>query len=138
MKKTMNKTLEYYMSLPYTLEIIPDTEEGGYGARYPELPGCITCSETLEGIIKNALDAKKVWLEAAIEDGVPVPEPLSEAEINELADIPSQYKLRIPKTLYRSLKYHAEAEGVSMNQYCNYLLAMNDSLYGFNHKGAVG
>ena len=31
------KTLEYYLSLPYKLEIIPDTEEGGYAARYLEL-----------------------------------------------------------------------------------------------------
>ena len=34
------KTIDYYMSLPYKLEIVPD-EEGGYVARYPELPGCI-------------------------------------------------------------------------------------------------
>ena len=138
MKKTINKALEYYMSLPYTLEIIPDIEEGGYGARYPELPGCITCSDTLEGIVRNAEDAKKAWLEAAIEDDIPIPEPISEAEMEELADIPSQYKLRIPKTLYRSLKYHAEVEGVSMNQYCNYLLSMNDSIYGIKRATTAG
>ena len=28
----MMKTLEYYMNLPYRLEIIPDTDEGGYVA----------------------------------------------------------------------------------------------------------
>ena len=36
------KSLEYYMNLPYKLEIVPDLDEGGYVARYPELPGCIT------------------------------------------------------------------------------------------------
>ena len=41
------KTLEEYMKMPYKLEIIPDTEESGYVASYPELPGCITCGETL-------------------------------------------------------------------------------------------
>ena len=37
------KTLEYYLSLPYRLEIVPDTDEGGYVASYPELRGCFTC-----------------------------------------------------------------------------------------------
>ena len=71
----MAKTLEYYMSLPYRLEIIPDTEEGGYAARYPELPGCITCADTKEAAIAGALDAKRAWLEAAIEDGMEMSEP---------------------------------------------------------------
>ena len=36
------KSIEYYMGLPYRLEITPDLDEGGFVARYPELPGCIT------------------------------------------------------------------------------------------------
>ena len=130
----MKKTIEYYMSLPYRLEIIPDVEEGGYGARFPELPGCFTYAETYEDIIKNAMDAKRTWFKAALEDGIHIAEPISQAELNDLEEIPSQYKLRIPKTLYRSLKNHAEIEGVSMNQYCNYLLSMNDSLYSMNKR----
>lgn len=63
------KTIDYYLSLPYKLEIVPDTEEGGYTAAYPELPGCITCGETLEAAALNAADAKKAWLEAALADG---------------------------------------------------------------------
>ena len=66
------KDLNYYLSLPYKLEIIPDTEEGGYAARYPDLPGCITCGETLESVSRNAEDAKKTWLEAALEDGITI------------------------------------------------------------------
>ena len=69
-------SLEYYMSLPYKVEIVPDMEEGGYTAYCPDLPGCITCSETMDGIIENIIDAKK--------------------------------------------------EGVSMNQYCVYLLSANN------------
>ena len=42
--------------------------EGGYVASYPDLPGCITCGETVEGVVANALDAKKAWIEAALED----------------------------------------------------------------------
>ncbi len=113
------KTLEYYLSLPYKLEIIPDTEEGGYAANYPELPGCITCADTLEAVIINAAAAKKAWLEAAIEDGLTINEPSTEA------DYSGQFKLRIPKSLHKSLADRAKCEGISMNQYCLYLLSQN-------------
>ena len=42
------KSVEYYMNLPYKLEIVPDLDEGGYVARYPELPGCITVGDSVE------------------------------------------------------------------------------------------
>jgi predicted RNase H-like HicB family nuclease len=119
----MTKNLEYYLSLPYRLEIIPDVEEGGYGARYPELPGCITCSETMDGVIANALDAKKAWLEAAIEEGIEIREPNSDDNYS------GQFKLRMPKSLHKSLAEHSKKEGISMNQYCVYLLTKNDSLH---------
>ena len=28
-----------------------------------DLPGCITCGESIEGAVVNELDAKKAWLE---------------------------------------------------------------------------
>ena len=72
------KTIDEFMQLPYRLEMVPDTEEGGFAARYPELPGCITCGDTLEENALNAEDAKRVWLEAAIEDGSAIPIPTSD------------------------------------------------------------
>ena len=122
----MKKTIEYYMSLPYRLEIVPDTEEGGYGARYPDLPGCITCAETLEEVAANAEDAKRVWLEAALEEGAEIAEPFVETDLPEYS---GQFKLRMPKSLHRSLSLHAKQEGISMNQYCLYLLAKNDAVH---------
>ncbi len=119
------KTIEYFLSLPYRLEIFPDTEEGGYGARYPELPGCITCGETLDNVARNAEDAKKSWLMAAIENGIDIPEPAKE-DINQYS---GQFKLRIPKALHKALAEHAKREGISMNQYCMYLLSRNDVLH---------
>ena len=68
-------TLEYYMALPYKLEITPDAEEGGYTASYPELPGCITCAETWEQLSFMALDAKRTWLEDTLENGREIAEP---------------------------------------------------------------
>ena len=54
------------MNLPYRLELVPDTEEGGFVASYPELRGCL---------LKNAQDCKREWLVAALEDGYEIPEP---------------------------------------------------------------
>ena len=73
------KNIDYYLKLPYRLEIVPNIYEGGYVASYPEFPGCLTCAETLEEVISSALDAKKAWLEAALEDGDTIQEP----EFNE-------------------------------------------------------
>ena len=116
------KSLEYYMNLPYKLEIVPDLDEGGYVARYPELPGCITVGNCVEHVVSNALDAEREWLTAALEDGIPISEP------GELDEYSGQFKLRLPKSLHKSLAEHSRAEGISMNQYCVYLLARNDAL----------
>ena len=113
------KTIDYYMSLPYKMEIVSDAE-GGYVASYPDLPGCLTCGQTIEEAAKNAVDAKNAWLEAAIEDGVPVSEPSEQLEYS------GQFKLRLPKSLHKSLAESAKEEGISMNQYCVYLLAKSN------------
>ncbi len=125
------KTIDYYMSLPYRMEIIPDVEEGGFTATYPDLPGCITCAETLEELVDNMGDAKKAWLTAALEDNVDIPEP---SVLPDISSFSGQFKLRMPKSLHKSLAMHAKEEGISMNQYCNYLLAMNDSKHSFTYQ----
>ena len=71
------KTLNEYHALPYRIEIVEDRNEGGFVVSYPDLPGCITCGETAESAVANALYAKR--------------------------------------------------EGISMNQYCVYLLSKNDA-----------
>ena len=126
MPRTKKKSIEYYLSLPYRMEIIPDPEEGGYTAWYPDLPGCLTCGETLEEVVSNALDAKKEWLQAALKDNLQIEEPISELSTEPYS---GQFKLRIPKTLHYSLARHAKEEGISMNQYCLYLLARNDCYF---------
>lgn len=119
----MMKTFDEYLNMPYKMEIVPDTVEGGYIASFPELPGCITCGETVESAVANALDAKKEWLEAAIEDGIEVFCPDSAEKYS------GQFKLRLPKSLHKQLAEDAKRDGISMNQYCVYLLAQNNALH---------
>ena len=110
-------------AMSYRMEIVEDKDEGGFVVSYPDLPGCITCGETVESAVANALDAKKTWLEAALEEGVEIHEP------DSLEDYSGQFKLRIPRSLHRSLAEHSQREGISMNQYCVYLLSRNDAVF---------
>ena len=117
------KTIDDYMKKAYRMEIVEDKDEGGFIVTYPDLPGCISCGETIESAVANAIDAKEVWLEAAIEEGIEINEP------DSLDDYSGQFKLRIPKSLHKSLAEHSQREVISMNQYCVYLLSKNDVLY---------
>ena len=118
----MMKTLNDYRKLSYRMEIVEDKEEGGFVVSYPDLPGCISCGETVEKAIVNALDAKREWLHAALEEGIEIYEP------DSLQNYSGQFKLRIPRSLHRLLAEHSKREGISMNQYCVYLLARNDAV----------
>ena len=71
----MKKTVEWYMQLPYKMEIVPDLEDGGFVISFPELPGCITCADTIEEALANAKDAKRAWMEATLGEGLEIPEP---------------------------------------------------------------
>lgn len=115
------RTIDEYMNLPYRLELIPDADEGGFVASYPELPGCVTCGDTLESAVANAFDAKRAWIEAALDQKLQIQEP------SDLDDYSGQFKLRIPKSLHKSLSENSRREGISMNQYCLYLLSKNDA-----------
>ena len=67
------KTLEHYMELPYTIEIIPD--DGAWFVRIKELSGCMTEVDSWEEIPGAIEEAKYLWLEVALERGRPIPEP---------------------------------------------------------------
>ena len=118
----MKKTIDYYLTLPYRMELIPDAEEGGFTVWFPDLPGCLSSGETSEEAIKNAEDAKQEWLLAAMEENIDIPEP------DSLDAYSGQFKLRLPKSLHRSLALQAKREGVSMNQYCVYRLSQGEAV----------
>lgn len=119
----MMKKIDEYLNMPYRMEIVPDTTEGGFIASFPELPGCITCGETVSAAVANAEEAKKEWLIAAMEDGIEIPYP------DNAENYSGQFKLRLPKSLHKQLAEDAKRDGISMNQYCVYLLAQNNALH---------
>ena len=64
------------------------------------------------------------YLVAAIESSAEIAEPVRE----DPSKYSGQFKLRIPKSLHMALSVNARREGISMNQYCIYLLSKTDAI----------
>ena len=60
------------MYMVYTV-IVEKGRESGYIAYAPALKGCVSQGETREQVIKNIKEAMEIYVEALIEDGLPVP-----------------------------------------------------------------
>lgn len=71
---THQKTIDYYLSLPYTIELTPD-EDGYWFAEIPLLPGCMTQGETRIEVLEMIDEAKRLWLETALAENISIPEP---------------------------------------------------------------
>ena len=73
------KNLEYYLALPYTIELTPDAD-GYWFAEIPLLDGCMTNGENQPDALAMIEDAKRAWLTTALELGLPIPEPEMEIQ----------------------------------------------------------
>lgn len=111
----MRKNLKYYLDLNYTIRL-KENEDGTFFAETEELPGCITEGDTKQEALKMLEDAKKAWLEAALNRKIPIPEPAPD-------EFSGKLNLRLPKFLHRSLSYRAKQEGVSLNTLISSTLA---------------
>ncbi len=58
--------------MKYTV-IIEKGQESGYVAHVPALRGCVSQGETRERTLHNVKEAIEVYIEALMEDGLPVP-----------------------------------------------------------------
>jgi len=112
----MNKTVEYYLGLPYTIELMPEPQ-GGWFVSVKELPGCMSQGDTPEGAIEMIQDAMRGWIEVSLEDGDTIPEP------RPLEDYSGKFVVRVPRSLHQALVETADREGISLNQYINVALA---------------
>ncbi len=116
------KNLEYYLGLPYRIEIRPISEDkgGGYEASIPQLGRYAICGDgdSAEEALRNLDTIKKERLAAYLEEGLPIPEP----EPDE-AEYSGKFIVRIPKSLHMELALKAKQNNVSLNQYVGSLLA---------------
>lgn len=72
------KNLDFYMSLPYSIQIRYVKDETGeyYVARVLELDGCVSHGDTIAEAYYSAREALKGQLEVKLEHGDPIPEPV--------------------------------------------------------------
>ena len=59
----------------YPLLIFWSEEDGEYVAVVPDLKGCSATGATVEDAAREAQTAKRLWLEAARDNGYPIPSP---------------------------------------------------------------
>jgi len=113
------RTVDDYLRLPYTIEVIRDESDGlpGYVARVVELPGCLTQADDFQELGEMVEDAMRLWFETALEDGQVIPQPRLAAQHS------GKFLVRVPRSLHRQLVEAAERDGVSLNNLVNVILA---------------
>ncbi|AGL00104.1 type II toxin-antitoxin system HicB family antitoxin [Desulfoscipio gibsoniae] len=111
------KNLDYYLNIDFEIKLkkLSEDEGGGWLAEIPLLPGCMSDGETPEEAVNNLNQAKRDWIETCLELGRSVPEPREEYS--------GQLRIRIPKSLHRTLAERAKEENISLNQYISYQLS---------------
>ena len=63
--------------------VVIEKAENNHAAFIPDLPGCVATGATLNELHRNITDAVAMHLEGLREDGLPIPEPLTQAEFVE-------------------------------------------------------
>ena len=105
-----NRPVDEYLAMPYSKVLVPD-ETGGFVAELLEFPGCLAEGETADEAIGNLNDAMEVWIEAVLESGDRVPEPL------DLQGYGGRLVVRMPKWVHKEATRRAHVESVSLNQW---------------------
>lgn len=116
------RDLDYFMALPYRIEIlpIPDNEGGGFAASVPELGRWAVCGDgdTVEEALANLEIVKRERLKDYLDRGAPIPEPGPDQE-----EYSGKFVVRLPKSLHRELALKAKEEGVSLNMLVTLILS---------------
>jgi predicted HicB family RNase H-like nuclease len=120
----LNKTLEYYLSLDYPVEIrrIDDSLGGGYVASIPGLGSQAFAGdgETPQEAYENLQAAKKEIFEEYLAEGAVIPEPVG---LVEYEDYSGKLVLRMPRELHARLANAAKRNETSLNQFIVYALS---------------
>ncbi|MCL2277175.1 MAG: type II toxin-antitoxin system HicB family antitoxin [Treponema sp.] len=111
--------IKNYLERPYHIVAQHITDESGsyYFATVREFDGCMSHGDTYAEAFENIQMAMAGWIEAKIEGGFPIPEPIDDNQYS------GKFVLRLPKSLHARLVHEAEQEGVSLNQYALYRLS---------------
>ena len=114
------KELEFYLSHPYNYVITEVTDESGkyFVARVLELDGLIGTGDTYDEAYNDVKEAMESYIETKLANKIEIPLPM------DTTDYSGKFIVRLPKTLHKLLSKRAKEEGVSLNQYALYKLAL--------------
>lgn len=70
----------------YYVALIHKEKDSAFGASFPDFPGCVTVGKTIEEAIERAADILAAHVTGMREDGDPIPEPRSVAQIRKARD----------------------------------------------------
>jgi antitoxin HicB len=118
----MEKNLEYYLNLPYTIIVEQDEDNDGsicYVARFLELLYCIGVGKTPKEALKELEIHKRMAIKSYYEDGIPIPEPQTEYSGN--------INIRVDPELHARLAHEAAAFDMSLNKYTSLILERRQS-----------
>ncbi|BCA78993.1 type II toxin-antitoxin system HicB family antitoxin [Desulfuromonas sp. KJ2020] len=101
----------------YGFRFLWSDEDSGFIVTCPDFPGFSAFGETTENALEEANIALDLLVESLRTAGTALPEP------TKAADYSGQVRLRMPKSLHRSLVQRAEMEGVSLNTWLITLLS---------------
>jgi antitoxin HicB len=118
----MEKNLDYYMNLPYTMMIEQEEDNDGsmcYVASFLDLPYCIGAGKTPTEAIKELELHKQLKLKTHLEEGFPIPEPQTQFSGN--------LNIRVDPELHSRLAKEAAAYDMSLNKYASLILERRQS-----------
>lgn len=106
------------MENKYPFNIMWSEEDGEFIATCSAFPRLSAFGETEEEALKEGKVALQLFIDACVQQGIPLPEP------QMVQDYSGQVRLRLPKYLHREAARHAETEGVSLNTFFVDAIAM--------------
>jgi predicted HicB family RNase H-like nuclease len=111
-KNNLEKQIEYYMNLPYTMTIKHRSEQRGYYvAGYIELPDLTMTGNSPEEAVRELLNERRDWFKTCLSLGIKIPLPVDSPRYS------GEIRVRMPPSLHQTLAQRAASEGVSLNQY---------------------
>jgi predicted RNase H-like HicB family nuclease len=75
----MKKAIDYYDGLPWRVIIDPERQDDGsviFVASHPDFDGVLGTGETPEAALADLHAARRSMIEALLEEGYPIPEPV--------------------------------------------------------------
>ena len=120
MVKVNMEEVKKYLNMPYSYVINQIEDESGkyFVARVLELDGLIGTGDTYEEAYEDVRAAMESYIETKIANNIDIPVPM------DASDYSGKFVVRLPKTLHKLLSKRAKEEGVSLNQYALYKLAL--------------